>query len=158
MGCALPFAIGSSISSNNGIVYCISGDGGFQMNIQELETVKREKLPIKIFILNNKVLGKISETQRFEHGERYQSTTHGSGYTVPNFCRISEAYGIKARRLGSYMELPQYKEWFENNEACLFDIELPEDSRLTPKIKFDTAIINPQLDEIVINEVKRILK
>ncbi len=158
MGCALPFAIGSSISNNDGIVYCISGDGGFQMNIQELETVRREKLPIKVFILNNRVLGKISETQKFEHGERYQSTTFESGYSVPNFCKIAEAYGIKSVALSSYTELPQYKSWIDDGEACLFDISLPEDSRLTPKIKFDTAIIKPQLDDAVVNEVKMILK
>ena len=56
MGCGLPYAIGSSIATNNGKVFCICGDGGLQMNIQEFETVKREKLPIKIFVLNNKVL------------------------------------------------------------------------------------------------------
>ena len=56
MGCALPFAIGSCISEGRKPVFCIAGDGGFQMNIQELETVHRENLPIKIFILNNKVL------------------------------------------------------------------------------------------------------
>ena len=57
MGCGLPFAIGSSIAQGNAKSFCVTGDGGFQMNIQELETVHRENLPIKIFILNNHVLG-----------------------------------------------------------------------------------------------------
>ena len=74
MGCGLPFAIGSSIAMRNNKVYCITGDGGFQMNIQELETIRRENLPVKIFILNNHVLGKISETQHFNHDNRFACT------------------------------------------------------------------------------------
>lgn len=157
MGCGLPYAIGSSISVNNGKVFCISGDGGFQMNIQELETVKREQLPIKIFILNNRVLGKISETQHFNHDDRFAATTASGGYTVPNFQRISEAYGIKAATLSSYEELDNYKEWISDDEPCLFDISLPEDSLLTPKIKFETGVMTPLLLDDVNAKVKEIL-
>lgn len=157
MGCGLPYAIGSSIALDNGIVYCICGDGGFQMNIQELETVKRENLPIKMIILNNRVLGKISETQHFNHGDRFAATAVSGGYTVPNFQKISEAYGIKAATLSSYEELDNYKEWFKDNEACLLDISLPEDSLLTPKIKFETGVMSPKLEDSVINEVTSIL-
>lgn len=157
MGCGLPYAIGASIAMDNVRSFCISGDGGFQMNIQELETVKREKLPIKIFILNNRVLGKISETQHFEHDDRFANTTAAGGYTVPNFKKISEAYGIRAAELGNCQELGNYQEWIDDNEACLFDIPLPEDSLLTPKIKFETSRIRPELDETVVRQVKEIL-
>ena len=157
MGCGLPYAIGSFISMNNGKVYCVCGDGGFQMNIQELETVKRENLPIKIFILNNRVLGKISETQHYNHGDRFAATAVSGGYSVPNFQKISEAYGIKAATLASYEELDNYKEWFEDNEPCLFDISLPEDTFLTPKIKFETGVMSPKLDGEIEVKVKEIL-
>lgn len=157
MGCGLPYAIGSSVSTNNGKVYCICGDGGFQMNIQELETVKREKLPIKMFILNNRVLGKISETQHFNHGNRFAATAVSGGYTVPGFQRISEAYGIKAVTLSSYEKLDDYKAWLEDNEPCLFDISLPEESFLTPKIKFETGVMSPKLDDEVVSVVQSIL-
>ena len=157
MGCALPFAIGSSISIGKKKVYCIAGDGGFQMNIQELETVKRENLPIKIFILNNRVLGKISETQHFRHGDRFANTAKSGGYTVPDFKKISEAYGIKATTLVSYEDLDGYKEWIEDDEPCVFDIPLPEDSLLTPKIKWETCKISPELDNSVIAKVSEIL-
>ena len=157
MGCGLPYAIGSSISINKGKVYCICGDGGFQMNIQELETVKRENLPIKIFILNNRVLGKISETQHFSHGDRFAATAVSGGYTVPHFQKISEAYGIKAATLASYEELDNYKEWIEDNEPCLFDISLPEETFLTPKIKFETGIMSPKIEDNAFNVVKQIL-
>ena len=158
MGCGLPFAIGSSISIGNGKVYCISGDGGFQMNIQELETVKREKLPIKIFILNNRVLGKISETQHFDNNDRYANTTEGSGYSVPNFQKIAEAYGIKAATLSSYEQLSDYDEWIGDDEPCLIDITLPQNSLLTPKIKFETGIMRPEIDQSIIDKVISVLR
>lgn len=154
MGCGLPYAIGASISTGNGKVFCICGDGGFQMNIQELETIKRENLPIKIFILNNRVLGKISETQHFSHGDRFAATAKSGGYTVPNFQCISEAYGIKAISLKSYEDLSQYSSWIEDEEPCLFDISLPESSFLTPKIKFETGIMFPELPKDVVREAK----
>lgn len=158
MGCGLPFAIGSCIAEGKKPVYCIAGDGGFQMNIQELETIHREKLPIKIFILNNRVLGKISETQHFNHQDRFAGTAVSGGYTVPKFEKIAEAYGIRAMTLKSYDELDEYADWFTNEEPCLFDIPLPEASFLTPKIKFETGMINPKLDDQAFAHAKEILK
>ena len=156
MGCGLPFAIGSCIAEKKP-VFCIAGDGGFQMNIQELETIKRESLPIKIFILNNHVLGKISETQHYNHGDRFAATAKSGGYSVPEFKKIAEAYGIKAVKLKSYEELDQYSSWITDFEPCLFDIELTEKSFLTPKIKFETGDINPKLDEDVVKKAMEIL-
>ena len=158
MGCGLPYAIGSSISMGKGRAYCITGDGGFQMNIQELETVKRENLPIKMFILNNRVLGKISETQHFDMDDRFANTASSGGYTVPSFKKIAEAYGIRAMELNSYKELENYKEWILDNGPCLFDVRLPEESFLTPKIKFETGRVRPELDDSVISNVKQILR
>ena len=157
MGCGLPYAIGSAIANKGVPVYCIAGDGGFQMNIQELETVRRENLPIKIFILNNHVLGKISETQHFSHGDRFACTAVSGGYTVPNFVKIADAYGIKGVKLNSYEELIDYKEWIDDHEPCLFDIALPEESLLTPKIKWETGKINPSISEEVMDEIRTIL-
>ena len=158
MGCGLPFAIGSSIATNNGKSFCITGDGGFQMNIQELETIHRENIPVKIFILNNHVLGKISETQFFEHGERFAATALSGGYTVPEFCKIAEAYGIKAAKLESYDQLDDYKEWIGDDQPCLFDIALPDLSFLTPKILFETGKMRPELDDATESKVLSILR
>lgn len=158
MGCGLPFAIGSAIAQKGTPVYCIAGDGGFQMNIQELETVRRENLPIKIFILNNRVLGKISETQHFNHADRFACTAFSGGYTVPDFVKIAEAYHIRSIRISSSEELRKYKEWIDNNNPCLFDITLSEDSLLTPKIKWETGVINPSIAEDVVEKVKSVLQ
>lgn len=158
MGCGLPFAIGSSIAKNNDLTFCITGDGGFQMNLQELETVKRENLPIKIFILNNKVLGKISETQHTNHNNRYAQTTSESGYTVPDFQKIAEAYGLKAATLASYKDLDKFKTWITDEQPCLFNIMLSKESYLIPKIKWETCMIEPSLPGDVILEVEKILR
>ncbi|MBD5540915.1 MAG: thiamine pyrophosphate-binding protein [Lachnospiraceae bacterium] len=156
MGCGLPYAIGASLALKKK-VFCITGDGGFQMNIQELETVKRENLPIKIFILNNRVLGKISETQYKDNQGRFAQTTKESGYTVPDFQRISEAYGIRAATLNTYSELDDYTDWIQDDKACLLNIMLPSESFLVPKIKWKTSNIEPNLPDEIENEIKCIL-
>ena len=158
MGCALPYAIGASISTNKNKVYCIVGDGGLQMNIQELETIKRENLPIKVFVINNKVLGKISETQHLNHNDRYANTTFESGYTVPDFAKIAEAYKIRSTTLNSYKDLDNYNEWILDNSACLINIMLNENCFLTPKIKFETGIISPNINEDIMNKVNTVLE
>lgn len=158
MGCALPYAIGASIANGRGTVYCITGDGGLQMNIQELETVVREQLPIKILVLNNHVLGKISEIQEGAYGKRFAQTTKNSGYSVPDFEKIGKAYGIKAVTLESYCDLEQYSKWFLDLQPCLINIELPEDSKLIPKINWNADEILPRIDDSVKKEVQKLLR
>lgn len=157
MGVGLPYAIGASISTGKGIVYCITGDGGLQMNIQELETVKREKLPIKILVVNNKELGKISEIQHGSYNDRFCITTEDSGYTVPDFESVARAYGIKAATLASYEELENYKEWLADNEPCLLNIMLPSLTLLIPKIKWETCTIKPDLDGEALKKVNELI-
>lgn len=157
MGVGLPYAIGASISTGNGVVYCITGDGGLQMNIQELETVKREKLPIKILVVNNKELGKISEIQHGSYEDRFCITTENSGYSVPDFEGIANAYGIKAATLVSYEELNKYKKWLDDKEPCLLNIMLPPLTPLIPKIKWETCTIKPDLDKDTLKKVNALI-
>lgn len=158
MGCGLPYAIGASISKNRGLVFCITGDGGFQMNIQELETVRRENLPIKIFVLNNHALGKIREVQYLSYESRFVGTTCESGYTVPDFVKIAQAYGIKACSVTVYSDWESYKNWFQDDEPCLINIDMPEDTLLIPKIKWETRKIEPIIDDILEQEVMELLQ
>lgn len=157
MGVGLPYAIGASISTGNGVVYCITGDGGLQMNIQELETVKREKLPIKILVVNNKELGKISEIQHGSYENRFCITTENSGYSVPDFERVANAYGIKAATLARYEELDKYEKWLGDNEPCLLNIMLPPLTPLIPKIKWETCTIEPDLDKETLEKVNALI-
>ena len=158
MGCGLPYAIGASISRNNGKVYCITGDGGLQMNIQELETIVREELPVKIIVINNHVLEKISEIQHGSYHDRYAQTTAASGYSVPDFEKIAVAYGIKAATIPSYHKLQNYQTWFLDDEPCLINISLNPDTLLIPKIKWETGKIMPPLEDELHEKVLTILQ
>lgn len=157
MGVGLPYAIGASIANGNKKVFCITGDGGLQMNIQELESVAREKLPIKILVVNNHVLGKISEVQEKSYEGRYAQTTKESGYTVPNFENVSKAYGIKARTLNSYEALTECSDWLEDDEPCLVDISIPWDTKLIPKIEFNTMSVMPKLEDDIEKKAMKII-
>ena len=157
MGCALPYSIGASFASNKEKVYCLTGDGGLQMNIQELQTIVSEKLPIKILVINNKTLGKISEIQAGSYNNRFLITNQNSGYSVPDFEKIALAYGIKATTLESYVSLDKYKTWLLDNEPCLINICLPDDTLLIPKMNWNQKEMLPLIDNNLLADVKRIL-
>ena len=157
MGCGLPYAIGACYAHGKNTVFCITGDGGLQMNIQELQCVASKKLPIKIFVLNNRALGKISEIQAGSYGGRFSITTAASGYTVPDFEKVANAYGIKARTLHSYKELDSCANWLADKEPCLINILLPEDSLLLPKMNWNQKEMLPALEEDITETVCKIL-
>lgn len=95
MGSGLPASIGACVASNKKNTICVNGDGGFQMNIQDLETVRRLSLPIKLFILNNDGYGSIKNMQRNYFDGLYVSSDPSSGVTLPSSEKIAYAYGIK---------------------------------------------------------------
>jgi acetolactate synthase-1/2/3 large subunit len=99
MGFGIPAAIGAGIvgiTENPGRnIVCVDGDGGFQFNIQELETVKRLQLPIKFFVLNNEGYGSIRASQTAFFGECKIGCDAATGQTLPDVRRVAEAYGIR---------------------------------------------------------------
>jgi len=105
MGFALPAAIGVQLARPGTTVLCISGDGGFQMNIQELATVQRLGLPIKMVIIDNKYLGMVRQWQQLFYKRNYAETDLSDN---PDFVAISQAYRIHGERLGEdrMRELP----------------------------------------------------
>jgi acetolactate synthase-1/2/3 large subunit len=96
----LPAAIGASLGTGRGPVFCIDGDGGFQLNIQELATVARLDLPIKFFILSNEGFSSIRTSQQQWFG-RLVAADNTSGLTFPNVRRIAEAYGLSTALIDS---------------------------------------------------------
>ncbi len=158
MGCGLPYAIGACIAEDKKTVYCITGDGGLQMNIQELQTVASEKLPIKIFVVNNKALGKIVEIQVGSYGHRMMITDESSGYTVPDFEKVATAYNIKAKSLDGFERLDDCREWLEDDEPCLINILLPEATILQPKMNWNEREMKPLLSDEVMDRARQILK
>ena len=157
MGCGLPYAIGATLAIGRKKTFCITGDGGLQMNIQELQTVASEKLPIKIFVVNNKALGKIVEIQAGSYNRRMMITTEESGYSVPDFEKIAQAYGIKARTYEGYEELESCADWLEDDEPCLINILLPEATILLPKMNWNDREMKPLLSDEVMNQARTLL-
>ena len=96
MGFALPAAVGVQLSKPDDTVICVSGDGGFQMNIQELATVRRLNLPIKMVIIDNKYLGMVRQWQQLFYQRNYAETDLSDN---PDFVEISKAYRINAVRI-----------------------------------------------------------
>jgi acetolactate synthase-1/2/3 large subunit len=97
MGFGLPASIGAAFGRPDATVVCITGDGGFQMNIQELATAVKNKLPIKIAVMNNGYLGMVRQWQEMFYGKRYSQTFIREGN--PDFVRLAEAYGAKGLRV-----------------------------------------------------------
>jgi acetolactate synthase-1/2/3 large subunit len=94
MGFGVPAAIGACIAANKQETICIDGDGGFVMNMQELELVNRYKLPIKFFILNNDGYGSIKTTQTNHFEGRLVASDPASGLTLPEISKVAEAFNI----------------------------------------------------------------
>lgn len=95
MGYALPAAIGAHYATGKPVA-CICGDGAFQMNIQELEWVKRENLPITMIVLNNHALGMIRHLQRDYFQQVYADTAEGTGFSSCDFAEVAKAYGLNS--------------------------------------------------------------
>jgi acetolactate synthase-1/2/3 large subunit len=104
MGYGLPAAIGACLGSGNRETVLIDGDGGFQLNVQELATVQRLQLPIKIFILNNDGYSSIRTSQERWFG-RQTGADSKSGLTLPDIVRVAEAYGVQAVRIANQSDL-----------------------------------------------------
>ncbi len=97
MGFALPAGVGVQIACPDEEVWVIAGDGGWQMNIQELATVVQEGLPLKMAIINNGFLGMVRQWQELFHERRYSATPMWS----PDFIKVADAYGIPGLRIDS---------------------------------------------------------
>lgn len=140
MGFALPAAIGATLASNNSSTVVIAGDGGFQVNIQELQTVVRNKLPIKIIILNNKCLGMIRQFQDSYFDSRYQSTYWG--YSAPDFEQVGIAYGIDSISIKDEDEIENAISWLftDIHKPQLLQVYIGTSVNAYPKMAFGKPI------------------
>ena len=145
MGFALPAAISAAMASGETMLF--AGDGGFQMNIQELQSVVHHALPLRMVVLNNQSLGMVRQFQNAYLGGRHQSTVWG--YSAPDFMKVALAYGIPARTLSNTVEIPQAVEWMrEQKGPCLLQVLLEPTTELYPKVKFGSALseMEPSVD------------
>ncbi|OGU29011.1 MAG: acetolactate synthase [Ignavibacteria bacterium GWA2_35_9] len=140
MGFGLPAAIGAAIASNNSSTVVIAGDGGFQVNIQELQTIVSNKLPIKIIVLNNNCLGMIRQFQDSYFDSRYQSTYWG--YGSPDFEKVGKAYGIDSKTISGENEFDEALKWFfdDDDETKLLQVMIDVHTNAYPKLAFGKPI------------------
>lgn len=140
MGYSLPAAIGASITMGNVPVVAIAGDGGFQINIQELQTIRRNNLPIKIVILNNHCLGMIRQFQDSYFDSCYQSTVWG--YNAPDFTRVALAYGIDSISICQPKEIETglAKLWEYPTQPFLIEVSVDIHTNVFPKMMFGYPI------------------
>ena len=129
MGFELPAAMGVKIGRPEEVVWCIAGDGGFQMTIQELATIAEEKVAVKIAIMNNGYLGMVRQWQELFYGRRYVGTKLWN----PDFVKIAEAYGIPGVRVKRREEIiPAIQKAMEFPGAFLIDFLIEPEENIFP--------------------------
>lgn len=133
MGYSLPAAIGASIATKKK-VYSFNGDGGIQMNMQELQIVAREGLPIKIIVFNNKALGMIRHFQEMYFDKNYTMTLEGNGYSAPNFEMIANAYALAYTKIEDCGQIPG--NLFDGDKAQMVEIVMNYDTYVFPKLEY----------------------
>jgi acetolactate synthase I/II/III large subunit len=106
MGFGLPASIGACLGSSRRRTVLVDGDGGFQLNIQELATLKRLSLPVKIFVIDNRGYVSIRAMQQRHFDGRLVGSDEASGLAMPDILRIAEAYGIRAAHIANQASLP----------------------------------------------------
>ena len=138
MGYALPASIGASIAQKKNRVVCIDGDGSIQINLQELHTIDKLKLPIKIFILNNNGYGIIKQFQGLYLNSRFEAT--GKGVSNPNFKKISDAFNINYNLLKTHKDLNRLKKIIMSKRAEIIEVNIKSDQKIIPKLQFGKPI------------------
>jgi acetolactate synthase-1/2/3 large subunit len=150
MGFGLPAAIGAAMVDSSRPIVLIAGDGGFQCNIQELETVVHNRLPLKVVILNNGCHGMVRQFQQSYFEGNYQSTLWG--YSAPDFARVAEAYGIDARTVTESKDVTAAVEWLQSTEdrPALLDVKIDTYANAYPKIAFGRPMteMEPQVSPL----------
>ncbi|MCP4883537.1 MAG: biosynthetic-type acetolactate synthase large subunit [Flavobacteriales bacterium] len=142
MGFALPAAIGAKMGAPEREVIAIIGDGGFQMNIQELGTILQTKAPVKIVVLNNQFLGMVRQWQELFFDGRYASTV----MTNPDFVKIVEGYSIKARKVTERKDLTQaVKEMVASKESYFLEVCVEMEDNVFPMIPTGSSVSDIRL-------------
>lgn len=146
MGFALPAAVGAAVSLAPRPVVVIAGDGGFQCNIQELQTIVRNRLPVKIVVINNHCHGMVRQFQQSYFKECYQSTLWG--YDTPDFVQVAEAYGIKGFRVGNrdMVESGLRMLWEDPDAPALIEVVVDTLTNVYPKIAFGRPLTEMEPD------------
>jgi acetolactate synthase-1/2/3 large subunit len=135
MGFGPPASLGACLAGGGRRVICVDGDGGFHLNTQELETIRRLDLPIKIFVMNNSGYAAIRQSQE-NHFGRVTGADATSELTLPDICRVAEAYGIHAERISSPKGARSaIREVLNGPGPCVCEVVLLPDEERMPRVQ-----------------------
>jgi acetolactate synthase-1/2/3 large subunit len=132
MGVGLPFALGAQVACPDQTVVCVAGDGSVQMNIQEMTTAVLEKLPVKVFIMNNGYLGMVRQWQELFWDKRYSAVDM---QMTPDWVKLAEAYGARGMRATDKGTLvDQMREAIETPGPVILDVHVTKEENCYPMI------------------------
>jgi acetolactate synthase I/II/III large subunit len=153
MGYSLPASIGAYFAQPKKQIVAFMGDGGFQMNIQELMVIGDKQLPIKIFIINNHALGLIRDIHKKYYHEHYIGSVEG--FTIPDLKDIAKAYGLKYKKISSLKDLKKVDCLIFNDTPVLFECDFPAFTYLIPELMGSDAI-DHQVPYLSVNDYQDI--
>ncbi|MUU78826.1 biosynthetic-type acetolactate synthase large subunit [Winogradskyella endarachnes] len=143
MGFALPAAIGAKMAAPDREVIMIAGDGGYQMNIQELATIFQQKVPVKIVVLNNEFLGMVRQWQQLFFDKRYASTE----MVNPDFVTIAKGYHIDAKKVSNRQNLKvAIKEMIECEGPYFLEVRVEKEDNVFPMIPTGASVSDIRLE------------
>jgi acetolactate synthase-1/2/3 large subunit len=135
MGFGIPAAIGGCLASGRRRTISVDGDGGFVMNIQELEVVRRFKLPIKFFVLNNNGYGSIRQTQNGYFKGKLVASDPSSGLTLPDLGRVAESFGIETCEIQNFSQIaPCVREMLSHDRPMVCVVKISPQQTTTPRL------------------------
>ncbi len=138
MGYGLPAAIGAQVAHPNETVFCISGDGSIQMNIQEIATAVQYKLPVKTAIINNFCLGMVRQWQEYFYGRRYSESEIQA---MPDFVKLAEAYGAVGFLCKKPVDVePILRESLKVKRPVLIDFQVAKEENVLPMVPAGKAL------------------
>jgi acetolactate synthase-1/2/3 large subunit len=146
MGFGLPAAVGAAFAIPGAPIVLIAGDGGFQLNLQELQTVVRNRLPIKLIVINNRCHGMVRQFQQSYFEGRYQSTYWG--YSAPDFAAVARAYGIPAATVSDAADVGPGLDaaWADPASPYLLEVAVDTFANAYPKLAFGRPISDMEPD------------
>lgn len=137
MGYSVCASIGAYYANKKNKIISVIGDGGMQMNIQELENISNFKIPVKIILIQNNILGMVAQATDTWFKGKYVGCNKESGLSFPNFAKVFLSYGIKSMIIKNNKEIDaKLKIFFQNKKAKLCIVNVSPKSKVTPKVKF----------------------
>ena len=157
MGYSVAASVGAKLACGDRNVMAITGDGSLCMNVQELENISYNKLPIKIFVINNDGYGLIKGTQEVFLNKNYVGVNKASGLGIPDFKKIAYSYDIKYLALKNHLDLKNHlASILEMTEPIICDVFVDPDQRVVPKLVSGKPI-HDMAPQIPMDELKKLM-